>query len=124
MHGQQNSALKTNTQIIAEKLSLACLKAEDGYECLDYFVEQGNMTGRPYSKPLGNGIFELRASTNKEEARFLYFFHPTKRKIAVIATAFKKKTRKTPSGEIEAAKKVKKLVTANTEIPNEIPVYN
>jgi hypothetical protein len=36
--------------------------------------EKGNMLREPYSKPLGDGIFELRAKVGSDCSRVLYFF--------------------------------------------------
>lgn len=57
----------------------------------------------PYSKPLGNGIFEVRAKQGTDISRVLYFF-VVGRKI-ILTNGFVKKTQKTPSREIERAKR-------------------
>lgn len=57
----------------------------------------------PNSKPLGDGIFELRARVGSDISRVLYFFI-TDRKI-ILTNGFIKKTQKTPIGEIERAKR-------------------
>lgn len=43
--------------------------------CLDILRENGPLTGRPTSKSLKDGIFELRPSTKDHVARLLYCFH-------------------------------------------------
>ena len=57
---------------------------------------------RPYSAPLGDGIFELRAQFGSDISRVLYFFIINGR--AVLTHGFIKKTEKTPPEEIERAK--------------------
>lgn len=57
----------------------------------------------PYSKPLGDGIFELRAKTGTDISRVLYFFFVGRR--VILTNGFIKKTQKTPAVEIERAKR-------------------
>jgi phage-related protein len=55
----------------------------------------------PYSKPLGEGIFEFRAKLGSDIMRVLYFFHA--RKCVVLTNGFLKKTQKTPKAVLEFA---------------------
>ena len=57
----------------------------------------------PYSKPLEDGIFELRAQAGNNISRVLYFFIVGRR--VILTNGFVKKTQKTPKKEIELAKK-------------------
>jgi len=57
----------------------------------------------PYSKPLSDGIFELRAQVGSDISRVLYFFFIGHR--VVLTNGFIKKTQKTPRSEIERAKR-------------------
>lgn len=57
----------------------------------------------PYSKPVGNGIFELRAKVGSDISRVLYFFFVGHK--VILTNGFIKKTNKTPSGEIDRAKR-------------------
>lgn len=57
----------------------------------------------PYSKPLNDGIFELRAKVGTDISRVLYFFIIGHK--IVLTNGFIKKTQKTPKEEIEKAKK-------------------
>ena len=41
---------------------------------LDILSEKGNELREPYSKPIEGGIFELRISASRDEARIFYFF--------------------------------------------------
>lgn len=58
----------------------------------------GNNLREPYSKPLGNNIFELRAKQGNNISRALYFFMIDKQ--IIITNGFTKKSRKTPKSEI------------------------
>lgn len=64
--------------------------------------EKGNELREPTSKPLNDGIFELRAQVGNDISRVLYFF-VVNRKI-VLTHGFIKKTEKTPQSEIDKAK--------------------
>lgn len=63
----------------------------------------GTELREPYSKPLEDGIFELRAQSGSDISRVLYFFF-IGRKI-VLTNGFVKKTVKTPPEEIDRAKR-------------------
>ncbi|MDO4324295.1 MAG: type II toxin-antitoxin system RelE/ParE family toxin [Lachnospiraceae bacterium] len=65
--------------------------------------ENGNELREPYSKPLENGIFEIRARQGNNITRILYFF--VIEKTIILTNGFVKKTPKTPSSEIELAQK-------------------
>lgn len=65
--------------------------------------ENGVQLREPYSKPLGDGIFEIRAKQGNDISRVLYFFF-VGRKI-ILTNGFIKKTQKTPASEIATAKK-------------------
>ena len=68
--------------------------------------EKGTLLREPYSKPLGDGIFELRAKVGTDISRVLYFFYYEGR--IVLTHGFIKKTQRTPAGEIEKAKKYRR----------------
>lgn len=68
--------------------------------------EKGNELREPYSKPLGDGIFELRAKVGTDISRVLYFFYYQGR--IILTHGFVKKAQKTPPSEIEKAKKYRK----------------
>ena len=57
----------------------------------------------PYSKPLGDGIFEVRAKQGSDISRVLYFFVVGQK--VILTNGFVKKTSKTPPGEIARAKR-------------------
>jgi phage-related protein len=61
--------------------------------------ELGAALRMPHSKPLGDGLFELRAG----RVRVFYVFQGVKR--AVLVHAYLKQGQKAPKGEIEVARK-------------------
>lgn len=70
---------------------------------ISILAENGTELREPYSKPLGDGIFELRAKVGSDITRVLYFFFVGQ--TVILTNGFVKKTPKTPPGEIERAKR-------------------
>lgn len=66
----------------------------------------GNELREPHSKPLGDGIYEIRAKVASDITRVLYFFVVNKK--IILTNGFVKKTQKTPENEITLAKKYRK----------------
>ena len=66
-------------------------------------AQNGTQLREPYSKPLDDGIFELRAKVGSDISRVLYFFIVGKK--AILTNGFIKKTQKTPAAEIDRAKR-------------------
>ena len=62
----------------------------------------GSQLGMPFSRFLGDGVFELRAGQGNGSARILCFFVVGKR--VILTHDFVKKTRKTPRRETDRAK--------------------
>ena len=81
-------------------------KFKTEYMEIKLLEEKGNQLREPYSKPLRDGIFELRAKVGTDISRVLYFFYYEGR--IILTHGFIKKTRKTPSSEIEKAKQYRK----------------
>ena len=73
---------------------------------VDILEEYGNQLREPYSKPLDDGIFELRAKIGSDISRVMYFFYFGGR--IILTNGFVKKTPKTPPSEIALAKKYRK----------------
>ena len=73
------------------------------YMIFEFLKYQGPALREPYSKPLGDGIFEIRAKSGSNISRVLYFFVIGKK--VIITNGFVKKTRKTPLEEIKKAKR-------------------
>lgn len=76
------------------------------FHLVEILEEYGNQLREPYSKPLGDGIFELRAKVGSDISRVLYFFYYEGR--IILTHGFVKKTQKTPPSEIKKAKKMRK----------------
>ena len=70
---------------------------------IDRLRDYGPDLRRPYSAPLGDKIFELRAQFGSDISRVLYFFIVNG--CAVLTHGFIKKTQKTPPEEIKRAKR-------------------
>ena len=77
-------------------------------------AENGTQLREPYSKPLDNGIFELRAKVGSDISRVLYFFMIGKK--VILTNGFVKKTQKTPNEEIEKAKQYRKEYLSRKDI--------
>ena len=73
------------------------------FMALEFLEERGPMLREPFSKPLGEGVFEIRAKQGSDISRVLYFFVVGKK--VVLTNGFVKKTQKTPAREIKKAKK-------------------
>ena len=72
---------------------------------IDLLEMNGPLLREPYSKPLENGIFELRTKQGSDITRVRYFFIIGKK--AVLTNGIIKKSQKTPKAEKELAKKYK-----------------
>lgn len=70
---------------------------------VELLLHNGPELREPCSKPLGDGIFELRAKVGSDISRVLYFFVVGRR--VILTNGFIKKTQKTPASEIERAKR-------------------
>lgn len=70
---------------------------------IDLLKNNGPLLREPYSKSLGDGIFELRIKQRNDITRVLYFFFIGNK--AILTNGFIKKTQKTPKNVIETAKK-------------------
>ncbi len=73
------------------------------FMALELLEMKGPNLREPYSKPLGDGIFEVRARQGSDISRVLYFFVIGKK--IILTNGFVKKTQKTPAREIEKAKR-------------------
>lgn len=70
----------------------------------------GPALGSPYTKPLGDGLFEIRAKGQEGISRT--FFCLVKNREIVILHSFIKKSQKTPKKEMKIARKRLKEVKA------------
>ncbi len=69
---------------------------------LEILEEKGNLLREPYSKYIGDGIFEIRCKVGSNISRVLYFFYYGEK--IIMTNGFVKKTQKTPKVQIERAK--------------------
>ncbi|MDR1068590.1 MAG: type II toxin-antitoxin system RelE/ParE family toxin [Clostridiales Family XIII bacterium] len=81
------------------------MRAKAAWE-MTILSEMGTQIQKPYSKPIRDGIFELRIQAEGNGARVFYFFMIGKR--IIVTNGFIKKTRATPQREIALALKYKK----------------
>ena len=70
---------------------------------IEMLQNNGYELREPYSKPISEGILELRAKVGSDISRVMYFF--VIGKTAVLTNGFIKKTQKTPKEELERAKR-------------------
>lgn len=77
-------------------------KALHGLSLLEEF---GNQLREPYSKQVGDGLFELRIKFSSDISRLFYFFVVNNK--IVVTNGFVKKSMKTPRSELELARKYK-----------------
>lgn len=68
---------------------------------IELLAVNGPELREPYSKAIGDGIFELRAKVGSDISRVLYFFF-IGRKI-ILTNGFIKKSNRTPPGEKDKA---------------------
>lgn len=72
---------------------------------IDLLEANGPMLCKPYSRAMGEGIFELRTRQGTNISRVFYFFQVGEK--VILTNGFVKKTQKTPKNEMELAKKYK-----------------
>jgi len=65
--------------------------------------EFGPTIGKPYTTPMGGGLFEIRAKGKEGIGRSIYCM--VKGKEIIILNSFVKKSQKTPKKELDLAKK-------------------
>lgn len=73
---------------------------------LDLLAEYGSALREPFSKAMGDGLFELRIKFASDITRIFYFFVVDNR--IILTNGFVKKTTKTPAQEIDLARKYKR----------------
>lgn len=73
---------------------------------LELLETRGIELREPYSRYIGDGIFELRSKISTNITRILYFFVVGEK--IILTNGFTKKTQKTPLSEIKLAKKYRK----------------
>ena len=81
---------------------------------IELLAVNGPELREPYSKSIGDSIFELRAKVGTDITRILYFFF-VGRKI-ILTNGFIKKTTKTPPSEKEKAKQYRAEYISRKEL--------
>ncbi len=69
----------------------------------------GAQLGEPYTKPLNDGLFEVRAKAKEGIGRSIYCYQKGK-KIIILHSSFVKKDQKTPKKDLQIALKLKKEI--------------
>ena len=92
-----------NEKVEAETLAFPKGILANLLHILEMIEESGPFIGRPYTAPLGKGLFEIRAKGQEGIGRSL--FCTVKGKEIVILHSFIKKTQKVPQKEIDKARK-------------------
>ena len=73
------------------------------FRLTDLIIEFGANLGMPHTKPIGNGLFELRVKSKEGIARVFFCTKVGKR--IIMLHVFIKKTQKIPQKELIIAKK-------------------
>ena len=81
---------------------------------IELLAANGPELREPYSKPVGDGMFELRVRLATDSTRILYFFDAGQR--VVLAHGFVKKTDKIPQGHLDMAMKYRAEYMAREEL--------
>lgn len=76
------------------------------YGIIGNLEEKGNFLREPYSKYIGDCIFEIRAKVGSDISIVLYFFYIGRR--IILTNGFIKKNQKTPVTKIDLAQKYRK----------------
>ena len=71
------------------------------FRITDLMLENGGNLGMPFTKPIKNGLFEIRVKAQEGIGRVFYCTEVNKE--IVILHSFIKKTQKTPKKELEIA---------------------
>lgn len=71
--------------------------------------KHGGNLGAPHTKPLGSGLFELRAKSDHGIGRVMFCY--TKDRSVFMLSAFVKKSQKLPLNELQQARKRQHEVT-------------
>ena len=84
-----------------ELITLPMSIRQRAFALLDRMKIAGPNLGMPHTRPMGNGLFEIRATGKEGIGRVMYCTFIGRR--IVVLHCFVKKTQKTPTKEIEIA---------------------
>lgn len=97
-----------STRVERAILSLPKDLLVDFFAVQKMMVEKGPNLGLPYTRAMGNGLFEIRLEAKDNIARV--FYCTIKKSNIVVLHSFIKKTRTTPDRELQLARKRMKEV--------------
>ncbi len=97
-----------NNKVEQETLSFPPNILANFLHIAEMIEEFGPTIGKPYTAPMGGGLFEIRAKGKEGIGRSLYCM--VKGREIVILHSFIKKSQKTPKKELDLAKKRMKEV--------------
>lgn len=105
--------VKWDVSFFSEKVSKDTMKFPKGVladflHIVEMIEQFGPDLGMPYTKPMGKGLFEIRAKGKEGIGRSL--FCTIKDKKIIILHSFVKKTNKTPKQDLDIARKRMKEV--------------
>lgn len=86
---------------------------------IDSLASRGNLLRMPHSRPLGDGLFELRLDLNRTALRITYFFAEGRR--IVLLTVFRKQ-RKNEVVEVTRARRAMQICIEEGHTVGEGPV--
>jgi phage-related protein len=75
------------------------------YLSIELLEEKGNQLREPYTKPISDGIFELRVKVSTDITRIFFFFYSGNK--IILTNGYVKKQQKMDISEFEKAKKYK-----------------
>ena len=81
---------------------------------IELLAVNGTELREPYSKAIGNGIFELRAKVGSDISRALYFFLIGQK--IILTNGFIKRSNRTPPGERDKAIKYRAEYISRKEL--------
>jgi phage-related protein len=111
-HADGSTPFQEYVDSLKEKMRAKTLRS------LQLLREFGPELREPNTKPLGDGIFELRTILGSDTGRSLFFFFDGQS--IIVTHGFIKKTQKTPKREIERAKKYRnEYLCAKERAPRE-----
>jgi phage-related protein len=98
-----------NNKVFKETLKFPKSILADFLHIVEMIENFGTSIGMPYTKAMGNGLFEIRAKGREGIGRSL--FCTVKDHKVIILHSFVKKTNKTPKQELELAlKRMKEVI--------------
>jgi phage-related protein len=99
-----------NKKVRTETLSFPKSILANFLHIAEMIEEIGPDLGLPFTKPVGNGLFEIRAKGKEGIGRSIFCYVKKDSKKIVILHSFIKKSGKIPKKELEIAKRRKKEV--------------